>query len=112
MAANKKKKEKDELDFLAASEQQQQQDELNEEHILFNCQLTVNGHIPFMFFTNHRAFSFVPSHEQLVIAKKTNTNIAILDLGNLPDYINSDKSIRKIDVTQFQDLTNKLKDAK
>ena len=87
------------------------EEELNEEHILFNCQLTVNGHIPFMFFTNHRAFSFVPSHEQLVIAKKTNTNIAILDLGNLPDYINSDKSIKKIDVTQFQDLTNKLKDA-
>tara|TARA_B110000285_G_C14681810_1_gene405043 strand:- start:20 stop:544 length:525 start_codon:yes stop_codon:yes gene_type:complete len=81
-------------------------DELKGEHVLFNCQITVNGNIPFMFFTNHSAFSFVPSQKQLVTAKKKNTNIAILDLGSLPEYITADESIRKIDVTQFQDLIN------
>ena len=83
--------------------------ELQGEYILFNCQITENGHIPFMFFTNHSAFTFIPSEDQLLLAKKNNTNIAILDLGNLPEYINADESIRKIDATHFQGLIKKLK---
>jgi len=81
--------------------------ELQGEYILFNCQITENGHIPFMFFTNHSAFTFIPSEDQLLLAKKNNTNIAILDLGNLPEYINADESIRKIDATHFQGLIKK-----
>ena len=70
----------------------------DEKHVIFNASITLNGHIPVMFYTDHVAYDFVPSEAQIEELKKQEMKIAILDLGNLPNYIREDESIRVLKV--------------
>ncbi|MFZ6053042.1 ArnT family glycosyltransferase [Halocola ammonii] len=65
-----------------------------EKYVIFNSSITINGHIPVMFYTDHVAYDFVPSKAQIEKLKKQDRRIAIVDLGNLPTYILEDEAIR------------------
>ena len=74
-------------------------DNLNgEEYVVFNASITLNGHIPIMFYTDYIAYNFIPSRNQIEKIRQNNKKIAILDLGNLPEYIVQDKSIKIVKV--------------
>lgn len=68
----------------------------DERHIVFNYNIIEFGYIPFMFYTNHEAYQFVPTPQQLLIARKKNKKIAIIESEPLPDYIKKDTLIRII----------------
>ena len=73
-------------------------DQLDDEYVIFNASLTVNGHIPVMFYTDNVAYSFIPSESQIQKVKEQNRKIAVVDLDGLPDYILNDKSIKILKV--------------
>lgn len=68
----------------------------NKKWIVFNADIRLNGHISVMFYTNHIAFDFIPTQNQIDKVKRQSYNIAILDQGGLPDFILQDNSIIKI----------------
>jgi 4-amino-4-deoxy-L-arabinose transferase-like glycosyltransferase len=68
----------------------------NNNFVVFNANLKLNGHIPIMFYTNYIAYSFIPSVQQLDNLKLTNYKIAILDNDSLPPYIFHNIDIIKI----------------
>jgi len=72
----------------------------NKDWVIFNANITVNGHIPIMFFTNHIAYNFIPTIEQIKIIRNNNKKIAVLNTTDLPSYITSDTDIRIIDINQ------------
>ena len=73
--------------------------QLAEPHLIFNAALTTGGHILIMFFTDHTAYPQVPSEAELKYCKeRSKLPIAIIDNGNLPDYIVVDNTIRLLEV--------------
>jgi 4-amino-4-deoxy-L-arabinose transferase len=69
-------------------------DELGEgEYVVFNADLRMGGHIPVMFYTDHVAYGFIPDKMQIEKIKSLNYKIAILDKGDLPEFIRQDASI-------------------
>ncbi|HBS88206.1 MAG: hypothetical protein A2W91_04635 [Bacteroidetes bacterium GWF2_38_335] len=68
----------------------------NENYVVFNVKTSLNGHIPVMFFTDYIAYEFIPTEEQIADIQSKNYKIAVVDSGNLPDYIKSKKEIIKI----------------
>jgi len=62
----------------------------------FNANIRLNGHIPVMFYTNYISYDFIPNEIQLNRIKKQLYKIAILDPGNLPDFLQGDKDVIKI----------------
>lgn len=70
---------------------------LNKKHVIFNASHAPNAHVPIMFFTNNIAYSKIPTTADLSQAKKSNHPIAILNFGDLPDYIINDSTITKVD---------------
>jgi len=66
--------------------------------IFFNAQLTRNGHIPFMFHTSYTAYYFIPNPEQIEELKSLNYAIKVLDIGDIPDYIQNDPEIEIIEI--------------
>lgn len=63
-------------------------------YVIFNVSLTLNGHIPVMFYTDYIAYNFIPSEPQIEEVRAKNRKVAVLDTGNLPDYIVNDPDIR------------------
>lgn len=70
----------------------------NDKYVIFNTNARVNGNIPVMFYTNYLAYDFIPSEKQIEFIRKKSYNIAILNLGYLPEYIIQDKRILKIEL--------------
>ncbi len=68
------------------------------DYVIFNASITVNGEIPIMFYTDYIAYNFVPSKEQIKKIRDLNKKVAILDLGNLPQYIHNDKGIKILEL--------------
>jgi hypothetical protein len=68
----------------------------NDNYVVFNANVRLNGHIPVMFYTDYISYDFIPNEIQLNRIKKQLYKIAILDSGNLPDFIQNDKDIFKI----------------
>lgn len=63
-------------------------------YLLFNCKKEKN--IPIMFYSGITAFDRNISYNEYNYLKKENVKIAIIDNGNLPEFISSDSSIFKI----------------
>jgi hypothetical protein len=55
--------------------------------------LRLEGHIPVMFYTDHVAYGFIPDQVQIEKIKSQQYKIAILDTGDLPDYLYRDTSL-------------------
>ena len=72
----------------------------DKKYVIFNTICTANGNIPFMFYSDYIAYRFIPSKEQCNEVIGKGYKIAILDFGNLPDYIINDKTIIKISTIQ------------
>lgn len=73
-----------------------QENELDENFIIFNSAMRLNGHIPVMFYTQCIAYDFIPNSKQIETVKKKAYKIAIVDTGDLPQFIHQDNSILKI----------------
>lgn len=69
-----------------------------EKYVIFNTSIQVEGNIPIMFYTNYIAYPYIPTKEDIEIIKNKSYKIAILDLGNLPQFIIGDKEILKIKI--------------
>lgn len=68
----------------------------NENYVVFNANIRLNGHIPIMFFTDFIAYDIMPSKMQIEQVESQKYKIAILDNGILPDYIKNREDIIKI----------------
>jgi 4-amino-4-deoxy-L-arabinose transferase len=64
--------------------------------VVFNASIRMYGNIEVMFFTPAIAYNFIPTKEQIRIAKKKGYSIAIVDNDLLPDYLAIDNTISKI----------------
>ena len=73
-------------------------DQVDGQYVIFNASLTVNGHIPVMFYTDNVAYYFIPTPSQIEMVKEQNRKVAVVDLGVLPDYILDDQSIKILKV--------------
>lgn len=69
----------------------------DEEYVIFNVKITVNGHIPIMFYTDYLAYNFIPNQAQIEKIRENDKKIAIVNVGKLPDYITNDKEIKILD---------------
>ena len=67
-------------------------------YVIFNTKYAQGGNISFMFYSDYIAYRFIPSISQCdeVIAK--GYKIAILDFGEIPEYITNNPEIVKIPV--------------
>jgi 4-amino-4-deoxy-L-arabinose transferase len=74
---------------------------LPDNHVIFNANITAEGHIPVMFFTDHTAYNYVPTIQQIELLKSNNKRIAILELSPLPEYIILDSDIRIIKLSEL-----------
>jgi 4-amino-4-deoxy-L-arabinose transferase-like glycosyltransferase len=68
----------------------------NRDYVIFNANVRLNGHIPIMFYTDYIAYNIIPTEAQIRIIQSKQYSIAILDNGDLPDYIKSKDEIVKI----------------
>ncbi|MCB0479140.1 MAG: glycosyltransferase family 39 protein [Crocinitomicaceae bacterium] len=66
---------------------------LDENYLIFNTNMTVHGNIPIMFFTGLRAYDYLPKKEWIPELKSKNYKIAVMQNGDLPDYIKNDPEI-------------------
>lgn len=69
---------------------------LDETFVVFNSATRLNGHIPVMFYTQCIAYDFIPNSKQIETVKNKAYKIAIVDTGDLPQFIHQDNSILKI----------------
>ncbi len=68
-------------------------------HVVFNMNITTNGHIPLMFYTDLTAYDYIPTEEQIASVRSSGYDVAVLDIGNLPEYIRIDKDIDLIQIS-------------
>jgi len=68
----------------------------NNKYVVFNVDITPFGYIPFMFYTNYIAYAIIPTIENCETAKSKGYKIAVLKNKPLPDYIEKDSSIIKL----------------
>ncbi len=66
--------------------------------VVFNSAIRLNGHISLMFYTDCIAYDFIPDEVQIGKIKRQAYKIAILDTGNLPEFILDDPAILKLKV--------------
>lgn len=67
-------------------------------YVIFNTRYAQGGNIAFMFYSDYNAYRFIPTESQCkeVIAK--GYKIAILDFGEIPEFISNNREIVKIPV--------------
>lgn len=68
----------------------------NQNYVVFNADVGVNGNIAFMFYTDYTAYGRIPTQSEIDEVKRKHYKIAIRDDGSLPDYITDDATILKI----------------
>ncbi len=73
-----------------------------DDYVIFNASVTLNGHIPVMFYTGYTAYGFIPTREQIEKVRQANRKIAVIDTGNLPGYITNDPRIKIVKVEWLQ----------
>ena len=69
----------------------------DQQYVIFNTELSMNGHIPIMFYTPHVAYNFIPTQAQLKIVFDKEYKVACINSKNLPEYVRGDKRITIID---------------
>lgn len=67
-----------------------------DKYVVFLTNERINSNIPIMFYTDYLAYDFIPNQKQIERIKMQSWKIAILDSGNLPDFIRKDEDIVKI----------------
>lgn len=72
-------------------------------YVIFNASITVNGHIPIMFYTDYLAYNFIPSQSQIEKIRNENKKIAVINWGTIPDYILKDKRIVMLEI-EYKEL--------
>ncbi|MEI6900439.1 MAG: hypothetical protein WCL00_11225, partial [Bacteroidota bacterium] len=70
----------------------------NSGYVIFNARARVYGHVPVMFYTDNIAYGCLPDTNLVIRVKKMGFKVAVVDLGDLPDFIKSDSTIKKIRV--------------
>ena len=65
----------------------------HDKYVIFNASITLNGHIPVMFYTNYIAYDFIPSKAQLDTIRGKGYKAAIINLGNIPEYLMNEKDV-------------------
>lgn len=76
----------------------------NEKLVVFNC--PEFDYIKLMFYTDYIGYSLIPSRFEINLAKIKNYKIAILNTGQLPDYILKDTSIYKFTSSRAKTLSS------
>ncbi len=66
-------------------------------YVIFNAELSGNGHIPIMFYTPYIAYDFIPSQEQLNAVFAKGFKVAVIHSSTLPEYIKNSSDIYIID---------------
>ncbi|MDF1672405.1 MAG: glycosyltransferase family 39 protein [Vicingaceae bacterium] len=74
-----------------------------EDYIIFNMNITEQGHIPTMFYTSHTAYNYIPTENQIKQLKEKSKKIAVLKTDELPNYITSNPTIKVIDLKTIID---------
>jgi 4-amino-4-deoxy-L-arabinose transferase-like glycosyltransferase len=69
-------------------------------YILFNTVFVQGGNIAFMFYGGYTAYHFIPTEEQVKTVEDKGYKVAVIDFGNLPDYLKNDDDILKIPVSK------------
>lgn len=82
-----------EMKFIQSVEQQLQ----DKNYVIFNVCITHDGHIPMMFYTDFVAYNFIPNPSQIDYLRKQNKKIAVLNWGNIPEYILEDSEIKLLE---------------
>ena len=72
----------------------------NKNYIIFNTKYSQGGNISFMFYSDYIAYRFIPTKEECKIVLNRGYKIAILDFGDIPDYLRIEQSIIKIPINQ------------
>lgn len=70
----------------------------HDDFVIFNARITVNGHIPVMYYTDFVAYDFIPTVEQIRMVREKGKEVAVLDLNGLPEYIIHNKNLMVIDL--------------
>lgn len=70
----------------------------NKPYVIFNTNTSLYANIPIMFYTNHIAYMEIPTQKMLDDLKKGGHNLAVFEMGELPEYILEDASVLKITV--------------
>ncbi len=75
-------------------------------YVIFNAQITVNGHIPIMYYTEFVAYNHIPTPEQIRRIREAGKKVAVVNLGNLPEYIISDDEVIILNFEDFHNISS------
>ena len=73
----------------------------HEKYVVLNCDITLAGHVPTMFFTNYLAYPWLASEADRNNLKANGYKIAIVDWGEIPKELRADKSIVFLPVEEY-----------
>lgn len=73
-------------------------------YVVFNVNITRNGHIAMMFYTPYLAYDFVPTAGQILHARTQGYRVAVFDDPLLPEYIRDDPEIVILYVHNLHDV--------
>jgi 4-amino-4-deoxy-L-arabinose transferase-like glycosyltransferase len=65
-------------------------------YVVFSTTKRLESHVPIMFYTNHIAYNFVPTKEQIHKIKQQSYKIAFIGNDSLPEFIMEDNEIIKL----------------
>ena len=68
----------------------------DQKYVIFTTEHRLKSNIPIMFYTDYIAYDFIPTPEQLEQAWEKSYDVAVVDNGELPDYICDDARILKL----------------
>ena len=74
------------------------------DYVIFNGAITENGHIPIMFYTDFLAYEFLPTKDQIEQVRAANKKVAVVDMGDIPEFILKDKRIKLLEVQHKERL--------
>jgi 4-amino-4-deoxy-L-arabinose transferase len=65
-------------------------------YVVFNANISVNGHISTMYYTNCIAYDFIPDEKQIEQIQNKSHKIIVINNNSLPNYILNNNSIIKL----------------
>lgn len=84
-----------EMEFIESVDEQLP---TNERYVIFNNSITLNGHIPLMFFTDHIGYDHLPKKQVLDSLYTAGHPIAVVNWGFLPKEILEDDRFEVLQV--------------
>lgn len=65
--------------------------------VVFDADVRLKGHIAVMFYTDCLAYDFVPSPDQVKRVKAAGYRVAVVNRGDLPEFLLKDKNVRVLE---------------